>query len=567
MTHRAEPAAPGVPAAPGFFSGAADAAADLLVPRDRVRHAGRVRMTAVILVISVLLFPAAHEIGTGTEGRRHLMAAAFAVAAWMAHRARRGSDGPWPSVAAAAAAGAVVFWASHGSTWGFVYAAIVGTSTAIREGRSKRPHPRVPPLPARRGIPGVLVWIAEPLIAVLIVKTFALQAMHVPTGSMEPTLMGAHGPVAGDRLIANQFTYLFGGPSRWEIAIFEFPLLRETYFVKRIVGLPGETVEIRDGDVWIDGRIAGKPDVVQAGLWVELFPQPARSARRKDVASSWRASEDDGWKRAGEGLRVEPRGNAVTLASFSPRLSQTDLRVSFAADVEPGALVAAEIVSRGRTTTLTVPAEGCETAGALAVEGGGSAPVTARVLGGSQVELAVADGKATARVDGVVVARLDVPVEPASGQAVRIGAGGARVTFSGLRVEHDVVYTDKGPGKWTVPPGCYFALGDNSRGSDDSRSWSVTELVVRGREVPYRAAATVPDAEGRQISNLSRDGDIYRFKDLDGVLRQVRVEQVAERRDRVPYPFVPRDHLVGRAALVFYPFPPFSPLFRPRFLP
>lgn len=66
-------------------------------------------------------------------------------------------------------------------------------------------------------------------------------------GSMENTIM------TGDRVIGNRFAYSFSDPQRFDIIIFRYPDDESQLFIKRIIGLPGETVEIRDGKIYLNG--------------------------------------------------------------------------------------------------------------------------------------------------------------------------------------------------------------------------------------------------------------------------------------------------------------------------
>ena len=135
-------------------------------------------------------------------------------------------------------------------------------------------------------------------IGVLVFRTFAAEAYVVPTGSMAPTLLGHHREVicanckylfvvgideqgqsghslcpncgqgvargeesincSGDRVLVQKFLYDFRRPRRWEVAVFHFPGEPSQAYVKRVVGLPGETIRLLDGDVYIDGKIARK---------------------------------------------------------------------------------------------------------------------------------------------------------------------------------------------------------------------------------------------------------------------------------------------------------------------
>jgi len=71
--------------------------------------------------------------------------------------------------------------------------------------------------------------------------------MHVPTGSMENTIM------PGDRLIGNRLAYIKDGPERGDVVVFKYPDDEKETYVKRVIGLPGETVEIRDAKIYING--------------------------------------------------------------------------------------------------------------------------------------------------------------------------------------------------------------------------------------------------------------------------------------------------------------------------
>ena len=78
-------------------------------------------------------------------------------------------------------------------------------------------------------------------------NTFIIANSEVPSGSMENTIM------TGDRVIGSRLSYKFGDPERGDIVIFRFPDNEKIYYVKRIIGLPGETVDIVDGKVYING--------------------------------------------------------------------------------------------------------------------------------------------------------------------------------------------------------------------------------------------------------------------------------------------------------------------------
>jgi signal peptidase I len=93
----------------------------------------------------------------------------------------------------------------------------------------------------------------------LLVRPFVIQAFYIPTGSMRPTLEEY------DRILVNKFIYRLNGVRRGDVAVFRAPdsavgPSQQKDFIKRVVGLPGETVTIRvDKGVFIDGRLLREP--------------------------------------------------------------------------------------------------------------------------------------------------------------------------------------------------------------------------------------------------------------------------------------------------------------------
>lgn len=91
----------------------------------------------------------------------------------------------------------------------------------------------------------VLVILISAALAFLLDKFIIVNA-RIPSASMEPTIM------TGDRLIGNRLAYLNKDPQRGDVVIFLFPDNEKEYFIKRIIGLPGETVTIRSGKVYLN---------------------------------------------------------------------------------------------------------------------------------------------------------------------------------------------------------------------------------------------------------------------------------------------------------------------------
>ena len=92
-----------------------------------------------------------------------------------------------------------------------------------------------------------IVMIAAVFAVVLFVNNFLLINARIPSSSMEETIM------MNDRIFGIRLAYKSDDPKRFDIVIFRYPDDPSTLFIKRIIGLPGETVEIRSGKVYIDG--------------------------------------------------------------------------------------------------------------------------------------------------------------------------------------------------------------------------------------------------------------------------------------------------------------------------
>jgi len=197
----------------------------------------------------------------------------------------------------------------------------------------------VPDNPVQRSRAAEIAGTLESLIItfalVLAWRAFVMEAYRIPTGSMAETLMGAHFflrcsqcgykydygfvperyglpqdviprgsvrevtsrcpncghyqpaggtmPIAnGDRILVLKCIYQFFEPKQWDIVVFKDPRDPAINLIKRLVGRQGETVEIIDGDVYIDGRISRKPPRVQNEMWMPVYDNDYQPARPRE---------------------------------------------------------------------------------------------------------------------------------------------------------------------------------------------------------------------------------------------------------------------------------------------
>jgi len=179
-------------------------------------------------------------------------------------------------------------------------------------------------------IVNTLEWLITAFILAFVFRAFVMEAFRIPTGSMADTLKGAHfrlrceqcgykyehgfvprnygypedtipassiqlreptrcpncgyywpqgyprstaqmSVANGDRILVLKCIYQFFQPKRWDVVVFKNPLDPTVNYIKRLVGLPGEKVETMDGDIYINGQIARKPDKVQDELWMPVY--------------------------------------------------------------------------------------------------------------------------------------------------------------------------------------------------------------------------------------------------------------------------------------------------------
>jgi signal peptidase I len=113
----------------------------------------------------------------------------------------------------------------------------------------------------------LLVKVLLSIILILaLARIFILQPYIIPSPSMEPTL------VPGDRILVNRLAYRFWAPNRGDIVVFSYPPDPKRTLVKRIIALEGETVELHDNQVFINGQNL-KESYLKAGDYPPYGPE------------------------------------------------------------------------------------------------------------------------------------------------------------------------------------------------------------------------------------------------------------------------------------------------------
>lgn len=448
----------------------------------------------------------------------------------------------------------------------------------------------------------------------LVIRHYCIEAFRIPTRSMMPTLLGDEPTIRqhGDRILVDKYVYLRRDPERYEVVVFQFPLNRLRNYIKRLVGLPGEWLQIVDGDVWTSRdrgatwEIQRKPAGARDELFFPYYPEPVgdpdafAGGGNWEADGDWLVAERDGrFKVKNDGtrpatLRFERRLLAYpdTDARGSPDLPWVgDARVRFDLAVEYAGDLVVRLQEHGRAHRLV-----------LGQKKSYAVVVTRAKEHRFDVDVTLRDGMnlsvSFANVDDTLVLEIDgderfsagwpfpdppsepeAPPEPDLGvpefdvgnetpwwdHEIALVADGLQATIEDLGIDRDVYY-NAGAGEreervrphvWKIPAGHFLMLGDNTQSSSDSRKWRVVEVELEdGTTVRYQPPEHFNGSTDNPHYSDLRDGDedeeVLVRVDVDGLVRRFRRGDVASV-EPGPYPFVPRSHLVGRAFAIFWP--------------
>jgi signal peptidase I len=447
-------------------------------------------------------------------------------------------------------------------------------------GMRRIPRPRRRSL-FRRGIEAIALFS----IAAILSHTFLVDGWLVPSvvssGSMAPALLGPHREarceacgmplvcdaedltvdslvcpncgwpgnpleprtINGKRLFIDRATLGIRPPGRWEVFVFRCSPHAQDYCVKRIIGLPGESVEIREGDVYIDGRIARKTLVEQQASAMLVHDSAYRDPRlpprwkAERTNSDWATSADGGWHR--------PAGDAKSSATdwltyvhsrrmpgsldaleetpirdddpYNPDISR---RLNDVTDVMLEARLRlagnGELYLRAMDGRATFQLRIQSASGRATLERNGqevqTAQIDARLIDRPvEIVLSTFDRRLLFAIDGRRQLIFDddrssAPPKPVS-RPFAIAANRLAIAIERLRVLRDVYYTPPTDTRQALSrqlgPDEYFVLGDNSPISVDSRSWMGGQTVPSGSLVGrvLNARRRQPGAAGKRTGN------------------------------------------------------------------
>ena len=465
-------------------------------------------------------------------------------------------------------------------------------------------------------------WLLVALILTLFFRAFIMEAYRIPTGSMANTLKGAHfrfccpqcgydfdrgyeseeynqamwtippsGKIkprdcrcpncgydiqfdkdqwvaSGDRILVLKCIYQFFEPKRWDVVVFKNPSMPESNMIKRLVAKPGETVQVIDGDIYINGIIARKPKKLQSKLWMPVFNADylpvntdGKLFNRHKWMYPWQNEQGSDWHRNtldntsfildsnsiqihrldydtkfGNGFRASYAYNSSNLIEFRPYCS--DLKVQFYVSADQQSFVGAELSKygikyRGWLEQGTVYLAKSDSNGIELMK---SKSLLDNSKTSGNMSFALVDHQLILTFAGTTVnydlgsgpddaGIRNTQIEP---EVNILGRG--KVRISHLAIYRDIHYTVRyfngskelsraaEDNAFTLKPDEFFVLGDNSPNSDDGRWWNK--------------------------NGFGNNGSIYR----KGI--------------------VPREYLMGKAVLVYWPsgYRPFDK-FRPAVIP
>ena len=454
----------------------------------------------------------------------------------------------------------------------------------------------------RENIESILIAVA----LAFILRIFVVEAFKIPTGSMAPTLLGQHKSVkcpncswkfkanhslnyvkcsncfykirisgyrkrGGNRILVNKFTYDFGNPERWDVAVFKYPfnevtciscgfsssqsmlcetcsntVKKENYFkakvnsikgsfgvgqyhkiackscdtlgailcnscgstnvrvvrknyIKRLIGLPNDKLQIVNGDIYINDKIERKPEKVQESLWVQIFN--SNYPAKQEIVQIWEAN-DEFWDISAKQLQLQLPAGAEQKSYISYKRRITDFTVynnGISDAINGDIMINFDVSVSGMNGGISIILQENENKiEAFVSTVTGMKESYLKVSGSivkSDAEAFIEPGKeyniGFANVDNKITLKLNDSVvfshtydtdlsslkDYTKFSELKFGGNNTAAVFKNISIFRDVYYSDAG--EWgTLKPveignKEYFFLGDNSRNSNDSRFWRI----------------------------------------------------------------------------------------------
>jgi len=441
------------------------------------------------------------------------------------------------------------------------------------------------------------------IVMAILLKYFIVEAYKIPTGSMQPTLIGDERSKIQDRILVDKISYVLRAPKRWEVCVFRYPLDRGKNFVKRIAGVGPEELRIQYGDIWHrqpeeEWSVLRRPRSVQRSVWRRIDDDP------KQMNPAWESiSTQTGVEWIIDGDRIEAHGRGT--AKFKSRLPTItdqyldgypppldvlisdagkrsgnntvgDLRLECKVTVLPDTRAIAVVIKEGKrhyrftlpgptssdTAAPWIDADGNES---LGIDDAPPAPPPYRFPAGEPVRFAVQnmDDLLEIEIEGKVVAAVEIDPAVIQTSSIYIEVEGDGATLDELRVYRDIFYTSNGTRTIRVPEGEYFMLGDNTQESCDSREWRYQTLSLEEGE---QIRGNMRRGENpRMVGIGDPDGPTTYFVDEWGEPHWMKNSDIISRRT-TPSPFVPREMIQGKAVAVFWPLDLRRDIFRIRWV-
>ncbi|MCF6150146.1 MAG: hypothetical protein E3K37_15980 [Candidatus Kuenenia sp.] len=346
----------------------------------------------------------------------------------------------------------------------------------------------------------------------------------------------------GNRILVNKFWYKFTEPKRWDVMVFVYPFYdikckncsvlipdvkwreglscprcgstkfskKKKNYIKRLIGLPGEKLQIVNGDIYIDDKIQRKPDKIQDTLWMPVYN--SNYVIKEEVVPSW-VADSEFWNITDRSLilnNLNKDDAETSFVSFGQRISDQNGYNNKSGDTEMGDIkISLDVIPEKGSHTLEFVLEKNEDVFTVSIPIGERADKCILSRSDSvvkekdfhlqagqthKIEFSNVDHIVSLTVDDTEVFSFDyddgaVPA-PRSFDASRVRFGGknVKVKYENIQIYHDVYYTNLSSDTFgtsrpiQLKEKDYFVLGDNSRNSNDSRVWKfVPEKNVVGK--------------------------------------------------------------------------------------